>query len=60
MKRLAWFALVIVTVALIIACGGGGDPPKPDPFTRDCKARGGHVQKTQRGKVCAPPVGGWG
>lgn len=60
MKRLALIIAILALALAIIACGGGGDPPKPDPFTRDCKAKGGHIQKTQHGRICAPPVGGWG
>lgn len=59
MKKLLSYAVAVVVLVAIIACGGGGDPAKPDKFTRDCKVRGGHVQKTQHGRICAPPVGGW-
>lgn len=54
----------VAVVALIATTAGGCNDtaptgPKGSTFDRDCKARGGHVQKTQHGRICAPPVGGW-
>lgn len=57
MRRLLWLIVGALFVVVAFACAGGGQTPG-DPFERDCKARGGHVQTTHRNgstsKICVP------
>jgi hypothetical protein len=54
--------LAAAAVVTLIAATAGGCGDTGDKFTRDCKAKGGHVATSTKDgvskKVCVPPTGG--